>query len=135
MEIVKNLNTLKALQKKYKIEFDKDFKYITKTKNLEGKNLYINNKEYKIKYVSGCFYPYLTKTNRTSASFKNFNFCGFYSIKNKGCLYKLSKNLTSEQKEVLTNKYFNIEFYKTGSVYALELENDAVLIKNKYFFE
>lgn len=64
MEIVKNLNTLKALQKKYKIEFDKDYKYITKTKNLEEKNLYINNKEYIIKYVSGCFYPYLTKTNR-----------------------------------------------------------------------
>lgn len=52
MEMVKNLNTLKAVQKKYKIEFDKDFKYITKTKNLEEKNLYINNKEYKIKYVN-----------------------------------------------------------------------------------
>lgn len=135
MEIVKNLNTLKALQKKYKVEFDKDFKYITKTKNLEGKNLYINNKEYKVKYVDGCFYPYLIKTNRISASFKNFNFCEFYSIKNKGCLYKLSQKLTNEQKEVLSNKYFNIEFYKTGSIYALEQENDAVLIKNKYFFE
>lgn len=135
MEIVKNSNTLKALQKKYKIEFDKDFKYITKTKNLEGKNLYINNKEYIMEYVDGCFYPYIFKTNRTSASFKNFNFCGFYYIKNKGYLYKLSQNLTSEQKEVLTNKYFNIEFYKTGSVYALEAENDAILIKNKYFFE
>ena len=135
MEIVKNLNTLKALQKKYKIEYDKDFKYITKTKNLEEKNLYINNKEYKIKYVSGCFYPYLTKTNRTSASYKNFSFCGFYSIKNKGCVYKLNQNLTNEQKEVLTNKYFNIEFYKTGSIYAPELRRDAVLIKNKYFFK
>lgn len=135
MEIVKNLNTLKALQKKYKIEFDKDFKYITKTKNLEEKNLYINNKEYKIKYVSGCFYPYLTKTNRTSASFKNFNFCGFNFIKNEGCLYELSKNLTSEQKEVLLNRYFNIEFYKTGSIYTPELRRDAILIKNKYFFE
>lgn len=135
MEIVKNLNTLKALQKKYKIEFDKDFKYITKTKNLEGKNLYINNKEYKMEYVSGCFYPYLTKTNRISVSFKNFNFCGFYSIKNEGCLYELSQNLTSEQKETLLNKYFNIEFYKTGSIYAPELRKSAILIKNKYFFE
>lgn len=135
MEIVKNLNTLKALQKKYKIEFDKDFKYITKTKNLEGKNLYINNKEYKMEYVSGCFYPYLTKTNRTSASFKNFNFCNFTYIKNEGYLYKLNENLTSEQKEALLNKYFNIEFYKTGSIYAPELRKSAILIKNKYFFE
>lgn len=135
MEIVKNLNTLKALQKKYKIEFDKDFKYITKTKNLEGKNLYINNKEYIIKYVSGCFYPYLTKTNRKSASFKNFNFCNFTYIKNEGYLYKLNENLTSEEKETLLDKYFNIEFYKTGSIYAPELRKSAILIKNKYFFE
>lgn len=135
MEIVKNLNTLKALQKKYKIEFDNDYKYITKTKNLEEKKLYINNKEYIMKYVSGCFYPYIFKTNRTSASFKNFNFCEFSFIKNEGCLYELSQNLTNEQKEVLTNKYFNIEFYKTGSIYAPELRRDAVLIKNKYFFE
>ena len=64
MEVIKDLRILKAF-KKYGLNFDKNFKYYIgnayKTKiglntNTEFKH---KNKNYVLKYFSGCFNPYL----------------------------------------------------------------------------
>lgn len=58
MQVVTDLRTIKAICNKYGMEYDKEFKYITKAKSGE----FIHKKHiYTAKFVSGCFYPYLFK--------------------------------------------------------------------------
>lgn len=55
--IIKDLRTLKAIAKRYNLQFDKVYKY-----NI-GKDFYktieYKNRKFKLKYFTGCFYPYL----------------------------------------------------------------------------
>jgi len=63
-KIINDLRILKAF-KKYGLIFDKEFKYYIgnayKTKTNLSTDLIFkhNNKNYKLKYFSGCFNPYL----------------------------------------------------------------------------
>ena len=58
MEIIRHLNTLKSLCKKYGFKVDTKFKYILVEPNLKNTR-YLKSKGYEIKYITGCFYPYL----------------------------------------------------------------------------
>lgn len=63
MVIVNNLKTIKALCKKYNMQYDTQNKYIiAEPKNIN--RLILNNKEYILKYYDGCFYPYIVMTGR-----------------------------------------------------------------------
>lgn len=53
MEKIKNIKTLKTFEKRYNMEFDKQYKYCIKEGNFRAEN------GYKLKYFDGCFYPYL----------------------------------------------------------------------------
>ena len=71
MEIVQDLRTLKALEKRYKyLKIDKKYKYITsdiaelENEILKKHNDFImilNDKKYTYKFVSGCFNPYIVE--------------------------------------------------------------------------
>ena len=60
--IIKDLRTLKAIAKRFNLQFDKVFKY-----NI-GKDFYgiikYKNKKYKLKYFDWCFYPYLIELKK-----------------------------------------------------------------------
>lgn len=60
MQIIKDLRILKALEKRSDWRFDREFKYCTSGEN--NKVIY-KNKTYKLKYFSGCFYPYCIEIN------------------------------------------------------------------------
>ena len=127
MEIIKDLRTLNALAKKYQLNFDKKYKYCLNCENLT-KKFYINQKEYQLKFLDGCFYPYIIKTDRKKATFQTIStYSNFYKSKN-GELYKLTKKLTEGEKEELLQKFFNIEFYKIAPLFAVELEKTAIKI-------
>lgn len=71
MKIIKDLRTLKALEKRYKyLKIDKKYKYIisdiTELENeiLKKHNdfiLILNDKLYTYKFISGCFNPYIVE--------------------------------------------------------------------------
>lgn len=71
MEIIKDLRTLKALEKRYKyLKIDKKYKYITsditelENEMLKKHNdfiLILNDKIYTYKFISGCFNPYIVE--------------------------------------------------------------------------
>ena len=70
MEIIKDLRTLKAIAKKYDLEFCRRYKYYIGDpyENHKGESLPYTfkhkEKTYKLKYFDGCFKPFLiTKTN------------------------------------------------------------------------
>jgi len=51
---------LNAISRRDNIIFDKKFKYALKnTEDIDFKGITYKNKQYKLKYVSGCFYPFL----------------------------------------------------------------------------
>ena len=58
---------LNGICKKYNIQYDKIFKYVTDDKSLGyflAKNsftLEYKKKQYKLLYTSGCFYPYIAQ--------------------------------------------------------------------------
>lgn len=54
----------------------------------------------------------------------------YYDIKG-GCIYRLTDKLTSQDKELLLNKFNNIELLVIQSEYAPELIKNGILIKNK----
>ena len=57
MEIVRDLRVLKAIGKRFNLEFDKKFKYCLKD---ESEWIFIyKNKQYELKFFDGCFYPFL----------------------------------------------------------------------------
>jgi hypothetical protein len=62
METIKNLNTLKAISKKYKLEFCKKFKYCIKDNDNYGL-MFLKNRKFKLKYFEGCFNPFLIQIN------------------------------------------------------------------------
>lgn len=62
MEIVKNLNTLKSLEKKWGMEFDRTYRYCT------NEGLFRGDGKYKLKYFDGCFYPFLVKSDEENWS-------------------------------------------------------------------
>ena len=63
--MIKDLRVLKAIGKRYGLEFDKCFKYYvgnvynTKTGKSTNEIFIYKNKGYKLKYFSGCFHPFL----------------------------------------------------------------------------
>lgn len=59
MNILKDLRIIKAICKKYNMEYDKQYKYITKDYN--NNILLYKNDVYKLQYFDGCFYPYIIK--------------------------------------------------------------------------
>lgn len=59
MKAITDLRILKAIEKKYHIKFDRDFKYCTQDNNI--KYVEYKGEHYKIQYFDGCFYPYLVK--------------------------------------------------------------------------
>lgn len=59
MNILEDLRTIKAICKKYNMEYNKQYKYITKDNNNDI--LLYKNNVYKLQYFSGCFYPYIIK--------------------------------------------------------------------------
>jgi|TARA_Y100000296_G_C5122156_1_gene230996 hypothetical protein len=59
--IIKDLRILKSLEKKYKLKFDREFKYITYEDLSIKENRHLNKNGYFLKYFDGCFYPYLIK--------------------------------------------------------------------------
>ena len=63
MNIIKDLRVLNSITKKYGLIFDKQFKYIIKENLTLKQSRELFNKGYDIKYLSGCFYPYLIKIN------------------------------------------------------------------------
>ncbi len=70
MEIVKDLRILNAISKRYFISFDPTYKYCINSKDHNGLDLFYykifyNKNIYRLKYFSGCFYPYLVKLNKT----------------------------------------------------------------------
>lgn len=132
MEIVRDLRTLNAICKKYGLACDKEFKYITNSKGISGK-IYINNKEYMLKYYDGCFYPYLVATGRKKLADdariiynEGVNFYS-YSSNKKGTLY-FSDNLTPEKVEELQNKYYNIDIMNSYMEFAPEIKNKILVI-------
>ena len=60
MKIIKNINTLKSLQKKLNFEFafDLEYKYILSDFPLKVER-HLRTLGYDIKYFSGCFYPFI----------------------------------------------------------------------------
>ena len=60
--IIKNMNTLKAMERRKLIELTSDtkkFGYVN-----DGKiNFEFNGSKYKIKFFDGCFYPFVIKVN------------------------------------------------------------------------
>lgn len=135
IKIIKNKNTLKAMEKKYNLKFDNIYRYcINKNISLTNK-YYINNKEYMLKFFDGCFYPYLIKTDRKYATFKDISiYCNFFKCKD-GFLYYLSEKIDNLKKENLLDKYYNIEFYKIEPLFAAELKKEAILLLNKKFYK
>lgn len=79
MKIVKNMNTLKAMRKRGLISFCNDTgKKITGLYSNNKHTCYYvddsasgfnqfeyNNKQYKLEYLSGCFYPYIIEREMT----------------------------------------------------------------------
>ena len=59
MEIIKDLRTLNKLGRLFNLTFDKEFKYIIKEDISIKGNRDLNKLGYEIKYLSGCFYPYI----------------------------------------------------------------------------
>lgn len=59
-EVIKDYRILKKFIKKYDMQFDKKYKYCICEGNFEND---YNVGGYKLKYFSGCFYPYLVKNN------------------------------------------------------------------------
>ena len=60
--IIKDLRTLKAIAKRFNLQFDKVFKY-----NIGGDFYGIidyKNRRFKLKYFDGCFYPYLIELKK-----------------------------------------------------------------------
>lgn len=57
MQVITDLRTLKAIGKRFNLQFDKKFKY-----NI-GLDFYgtieYKGRKFKLKYFDGCFYPYL----------------------------------------------------------------------------
>jgi len=129
MDIIKDFRILKAIEKKYNLKFDKEFKYCISENISTTKNFYINNKEYKLIFLDGCFYPYLIQTKRIKADFTNIpTFYNFVDVK-EGCMYFLSEKLDDNKKDDLYNKFFNIEFYISENQYAPEIKHNVILIK------
>jgi hypothetical protein len=61
-KLIKDLRKIKPIANKYNMVFDKKFKYCIN----EGESQYIikyKEKEFILKYFSGCFYPYLIEKN------------------------------------------------------------------------
>lgn len=61
MEIIKDLRILKAIGKKYGIEFDKDYKYIISDIYNVPYEMEYKGEKYQYKFFSGCFCPYIIK--------------------------------------------------------------------------
>tara|TARA_R100001480_G_scaffold91991_2_gene98172 strand:+ start:695 stop:910 length:216 start_codon:yes stop_codon:yes gene_type:complete len=68
MKTITDLRTLKAISRKYNLDFCSIYKYYigdaykdNKGNNLPNKFNY-KNQVYKLKYFSGCFNPFLIKT-------------------------------------------------------------------------
>ena len=61
MKIIKDLRILNAINKKYGIEFDKDYKYIITCAYKIPYNMEYNGKNYISKYFDGCFNPYVVE--------------------------------------------------------------------------
>ena len=59
--IITDLRILKHFEKAYNIVFDKQFKYCTKQTPLARYTMEYRGDKYRLKYFSGCFYPYLVK--------------------------------------------------------------------------
>ena len=59
MNIITDLRTLTAIATRYNLTFDYKHKYITNDNGITW--LDYKQELYKIKYLDGCFYPYIIK--------------------------------------------------------------------------
>ncbi len=59
MKVIEDLRKLNAIAKRYNMEIDKDYKYITKYDMYKLNAVDYKGKQYKIKFFSGCFYPFI----------------------------------------------------------------------------
>ena len=57
---IKDLRTINRISKKYKLIFDEEHKYIISDYSIYTERE-LKKQGYFITYISGCFYPYLTK--------------------------------------------------------------------------
>lgn len=133
--IIKDIKILNSLKRKYKIQFDKYFKYITSPVYETPDVMYLNGVEYIVKYYDGCFNPFVIKgreklNNSGSALYhEGINYYNFKDIKG-ATLYYLD-NMTPEAAKKLLDKYYNIKFLKGASEYAPELKFDILKVYNK----
>lgn len=66
MEIITDLRILNAIGRRYNLVFDKQYKYCIKDHDSWDRCLSrfeYNGGIYKLQYISGCFYPFIVKTN------------------------------------------------------------------------
>ncbi len=61
----------------------------------------------------------------------NIDYCGYWRIKKRGWLYRLTKPLTPEQKVAITQKYQNVELYTHSLEYAPEIKTSAILLLDR----
>lgn len=59
--IIKDARMLKGICKEFGMEYDEDYRYITNDGALTFGSKFYKNETYKLKYFSGCFYPYLIR--------------------------------------------------------------------------
>lgn len=57
-KIIKDKRVLKAFKNRYGFKYDNDYSYILNVDYLRDTIIY-KGREYDIKYISGCFFPYL----------------------------------------------------------------------------
>ena len=58
MKPIKDLRKLNAISKKFNLKFDREYKYILNDYSLKTERQ-LKEQGYIIKFVSGCFYPFL----------------------------------------------------------------------------
>jgi hypothetical protein len=61
MEVVRDLRTLKALEKRSDWQFDSKYKYHIGKTYCKTKKVNYKNNTYSLQYSNGCFYPYCIK--------------------------------------------------------------------------
>ena len=57
-KIITDKRTLRAFKNRYGFEYDNNYSYILNIDYIKD-NIIYKGHEYDIKYISGCFYPYL----------------------------------------------------------------------------
>lgn len=62
MKVIKDLRIIKAISKRYDFDYNRTYKYIIKSDfKYTISSFRYNNKDYKVKYLSGAIFPYIVE--------------------------------------------------------------------------